>query len=84
MSKKMSVLINRYTNEALVVKTNLDLAKLLNISTATIKRKYKNPGRYESIVYTFYIGVEIYNNNIPKNYKHDVKPPIKCNDNSDH
>jgi hypothetical protein len=84
MSKKPSVLINRYTKELLIVKTNLDLAKLLNISTATIKRKYKNAGIYESIVYTIYIGVETYDNNKPKNYKHNINPPIKCNDNSEH
>ena len=84
MTKKLVLLINRYTNETLYTNSQIDLARLLEVSVSTVKRKYTKPGKYESMVYTFYTGIEKYENNKIKKYRHDVKPPIRSNGNSDH
>lgn len=76
MAKKLAILVHKKTNSVLYTSSKTNLATLLGVSLRTIIRKYKDVGMYESIDYIIYIGAEKYENNIEKNYKHDVTPPI--------
>ena len=75
MTKKLAIVIHRVTDEVLCTKSKTDLATILGVSFSTVVRNYSNVGKYESGVYTIYIGVEMYQNNKDKNYKRDVVPP---------
>ena len=75
MTKKLAIVIHRVTDEVLCTNSKTDLATILGVSFSTVVRKYSNVGKYESGVYTIYIGVEMYQNNKYKNYKRDVVPP---------
>ena len=75
MTKKLAIVIHRVTDEVICTNSKTDLATILGVSFSTVVRKYNNVGKYESGVYTIYIGVEMYKNNKDKNYKHDVTPP---------
>ena len=75
MTKKLAIVIHRVTDEVICTNSKTDLATILGVSFSTVVRKYSNVGKYESGVYTIYIGVEMYKNNKDKNYKRDVVPP---------
>jgi hypothetical protein len=75
MTKKLAIVIHRVTDEVICTNSKTDLASILGISFSTVVRNYTKTGRYESGVYTIYIGVEMYKNNKYKHYKRDVEPP---------
>ena len=75
MTKKLAIVIHRVTDEVICTNSKTDLATILGISFSTVVRNYSNVGKYESGVYTIYIGVEMYKNNKDKNYKRNVQPP---------
>lgn len=75
MAKKLAIVIHRETNEAICIKSKTDLASFLEVSLSTVIRKYNDIGMYQSGIYTIYIGVEYYQSDKEKNYKHDVVAP---------
>ena len=84
MAKNMVFLVHKTNNSVIYTNSKSDLATMLGVSLSTIIRNYSNVGKYESMHYIIYVGAEKYENNKEKKYRHDVKPPIKCNDNSEH
>ena len=76
MAKKLAIVIHRETNEAICIKSKTDLASFLKVSLSTVIRKYNDIGMYQSGIYTIYIGVEYYQSDKEKNYKHDAIPPV--------
>lgn len=76
MAKKLAIVIHRETNAVICIKSKTDLASFLEVSLSTVIRKYNDVGMYQSGIYTIYIGVEYYQSDKEKNYKHDIVAPI--------
>lgn len=68
MKQKLVVLVHKYDNSMLIVKTQADLSVLLGVSVSTIKRKYCSAGVYETDVYVIYVDPKYYENNAEKQY----------------
>jgi len=75
MKQKLTVIVHKFNNSILIVKSQSDLSTLLGVSISTIKRNYNEVGIYDTATYTVYVGVQYYDNGIESKYRHDVEPP---------
>lgn len=77
MSKKLIVLVNKYTSEVRLFNSKTALAEFLNVSLSTIMRRYKELTPYNVNEYVLFMNVPITSTSSIKNYKTDVIPPIR-------
>ena len=77
MAKKLIILIHKYTDECIVVKSKRDLAEILCVSTRTISRRYPESKCYVLEPYKLIMNVDVYQTERKMNYKTDVVPPIR-------
>ena len=75
MTTNSAIVIHKYDNSILYVKSKTDLSQLLGVSMSTIMRTYKQSGCYDTDIYKIHIGVETYDNGKQTNYNKDVLPP---------
>ncbi len=72
----MVFLVHKTNNSVIYTNSKSDLATILGVSLRTIIRNYSNVGKYESMHYIIYVGVEKYDNGKEYNYNHIVEPPV--------